>query len=72
MLNVRIVSDGTNAGTKVFNAETGAPIQFITAISLEQRAGEPMLCSLTILCRPIEMEVIAAADVKLLALGEPD
>lgn len=33
-MRLRIVSDGTRQGTKVVNAETGEPIQNVTAVSL--------------------------------------
>lgn len=63
LLNVKIVSDGTAAGTKVFNADTGEAIRGVTHVGFEITAGEPALCSLTLVCRPVDVSIACGASV---------
>ena len=60
---MRIVSDGSPSGTKVINADTGEVLRGVTHVGFEITAGEPALCSLTLVCRPVDVAISCSATV---------
>lgn len=69
-MKVKIVSDGTRAGTKVVNAETGELIQNVTAI-VYTYAGKDCFshCKLDIV--NVEMDVVAEDPTKKIDPNNP-
>ncbi len=59
MKRVRIVSDGTSAGTRVVDVATGQPIACVVALSVEVEAGGVPMARVTQLYRVDDLDMEA-------------
>ena len=61
-MKVKIVSDGTHAGTSVIDLETGKPLEGVTL--LEWRVLPGALARADIVVKGVPLEVTTEADVR--------
>lgn len=66
-MKLKIISDGTNAGTKLINEDTGEAIHLIQKLSWECNV-EDMVSKVTIELLNIPVEIVSKADVELFEL----
>lgn len=62
---VRIVSDGTSAGTFVLDAETGIKLLGVLSVALDIQACGPMMAKVTQYFRVAELDVTADCETVL-------
>jgi hypothetical protein len=62
-IKLRIISDGTTAGTKVFDEKTGARVEGVTSVSWNISAGSNTVSSATIQLEFVKLEVVGSATV---------
>lgn len=57
-MKIKIISDGTQAGTKVINEETGEPLKYVTEVVWRLSAESDGLAevSLTMVDVPVELQ----------------
>jgi hypothetical protein len=64
-MKLKIISDGTNAGTKLIDEDTGKMVHLIQKLSWEANAKEPF-AKVTVELINIPVEITSKAEVELL------
>lgn len=68
-MKLKIISDGTNKGTKLIDEDTGEVVHLIQKLSLEIDANEPCT-KVTIELLDVPVEITSKAKVDLFELGK--
>lgn len=70
-MKLKIISDGTNVGTKLIDEETGQMVHGISKLTWEADANE-ILTKVSVEFFNIPVEIVSKADVELYELLPPD
>ena len=59
-MRLKIISDGTNDGTRIENAETGEPVLDVIGFEIKGKIGEPFV-DITLKLIDVEMDITGEA-----------
>jgi hypothetical protein len=65
-IKLKIVSDGTPRGTKIFDEETGSELRNVVDLKWELSARDLSSCNVTMRLARVPLELLSEIEVKLL------